>query len=55
MGPVGASAQQVCVEIAEKCDAAEFESVRTHLANYHLPDHPFTQPIGEAKPTHTEL
>jgi len=54
-GPAGASAQQVCVEVAEKCTAEEFEAVRTQLGSYHLPKHPFTQPIGEAKPTHTEL
>merc|ERR1712093_107198 len=54
-GPPGASAQEVCVNVAEKCTMEEFESIRTSLASYHMPAHPFTQPLGDAPPTHTEL
>merc|ERR1712054_226533 len=55
IGAPGASAQEVCVNIADKCTAEEFESVRTSLASYHMPPHPFTQQLGDAPPTHTEL
>lgn len=49
----GASAEEVCVTIADKCSSEEFDAIRTSLASYHLPHFPFTQPIGE--PQHTEL
>jgi len=48
-----ASAEEVCVTIADKCTSEEFDSVRTSLASYHLGSYPFTQPIGDAP--HTEL
>jgi hypothetical protein len=51
----GASAEEVCVTIADKCTADEFDSIRTSLASYHIGKYPFTQPIGEGKPQHTEL
>jgi len=49
----GASAEEVCVTIAEKCDADEYEAIRPLLASYHVPKYPLTQPIGEL--VHTEL
>merc|ERR1711998_156268 len=51
----GASAEGVCVSIADKCSAEEFEELRPSLASYHVAPFPFTQPIGEGKPMHTEL
>jgi len=51
----GASAEEVCVTISDKCSSDEFDAIRTQLASYHLPAAPFTQPIGEGKPRHTEL
>lgn len=67
----GASAEQVCVTIAEKCDADEFEKIKPELASFHTPEYPFTQPLNfgdeperaveapavpvEEEATHTEL
>jgi len=51
----GASAEEVFVTISEKCGADEFDAIREELASFHLAKYPFTQPIGEGKPRHTEL
>jgi len=51
----GASAEEVCVTIADKCSSEEFDTIRPTLQSYHVPAYPFTQPIGEGKPMHTEL
>merc|ERR1712159_574364 len=45
----GASAEQVCVTIAEKCDADEFEKIKPELQSYHATDYPFTQPMDAPK------
>jgi len=48
-GEPGASAEKVCVEIAEKCEEDEFNAIRKELASYHATDYPFTQPMDAPK------
>merc|ERR1711939_145349 len=50
-----ASAEEVCVTIADKCTSEEFDAVRTSLQNYHMAKFPFTHQLHEGKPKHTEL
>jgi len=52
---IGASAEEVCVNVAEKCTSEEFDQIRTSLGSYHLQKYPLTQQLHEGKPTHTEL
>merc|ERR1712230_99039 len=47
----GASAEQVCVTIAEKCDADEFEKIKPELQSYHVPEYPYTQPLDAKGPS----
>jgi len=49
----GAGAEEVCVDVAEKCTSEEFNAIQTNLASWHLRKYPLTQQLHEA--AHTEL
>jgi len=51
----GAGAEEVCVNLAEKCTAEEFDSMKTSLSSWHVKKYPLTQQLHEGQPTHTEL